>query len=270
MFKIHCIMVVKNEADVVRHSLTEAAKWADYIYVYDGASTDGTWEIVKSLNHPRIIAWKQTTQNFREGLRAEVFEAFRHNASPGDWWIRFDSDEFYPQSPRAVFERIPRGQDFVWGTYVEYFLTHKDVAELDFSRPFEEIRPRLRYYKVFYSEPRAFRYRSKLVWNTERPWPSHPGVVARERVAFQHYPYRSPKQIQMRLDVRRDQRARGFKGWDHAKEISWRDKIISHDKCLFDDHSGRFHIDESLLPKHLDPLHRRVAKFVLHSSGVWP
>ena len=58
--KIHCLMLTKNEADVVRsYSLTEAAKWADHIYVYDGASTDGTWEIINSMNDPRIVARKQ-------------------------------------------------------------------------------------------------------------------------------------------------------------------------------------------------------------------
>ena len=41
-FKIHCIVLTKNEADVVGYCLREAAKWADYIYVYDGASTDST------------------------------------------------------------------------------------------------------------------------------------------------------------------------------------------------------------------------------------
>lgn len=270
MFKIHCIMMVKNEADVVRHSLSEAAKWADYIYVYDNGSTDGTWEIVKSLNHPRIIPWKQTVETFREGLRAAPFEAFRHNASPGDWWLRFDADEFYPESPRKVFEQVPRRHDFIWGTYVEYFLTHKDVAELDFTKPFEEIRPRLQYYRVFYSEPRAFRYRSKLIWDPARPWPSHPGIVARQRILFQHYPYRSPAQIQTRLDVRRDQRARGFEGWDHAKEASWKEKIVNHEECQCDDHSGNFNVNESALPRHLDPFPRFLAKLVLHRSGVWP
>ena len=270
MFKIHCIMVVKNEADVVRHSLTEAAKWADYVYVYDGESVDGTWDVVKSLNNPRIIPWKQSGQPFRDGLRAEPFAAFRSKSAPGDWWFRFDADEFYPQNPRKVLERVPRGHDLVWGIYVEYFLTHKDIAELDFSLPFEEIRPQLRYYKVFYSEPRAFRYREKLVWDFARPWPSHPGIVANERIVFQHYPYRSPQQIQTRLDLRRAHRAAGYWGFGHAQEENWKQKIISHEECEFDDHSGQFRINEAALPRHLDPVPRRLAKYVLHGAGVWP
>ena len=46
--KIHSICVVKNEADIVGYCLREALKWSDYVYVYDGESTDGTWEVVKS------------------------------------------------------------------------------------------------------------------------------------------------------------------------------------------------------------------------------
>ena len=43
--KIHAICLTRNEADVIEPCLLEAAQWADRIYVYDGASTDGTWEI---------------------------------------------------------------------------------------------------------------------------------------------------------------------------------------------------------------------------------
>lgn len=268
-FKIHCIMITRNEADVVRASLTEAAKWADYVYVYDGASTDGTWDIVRSLNNPRIIPWKSEAKKFRDGLRAEPFDVFRKNSRPGDWWIRFDADEFYPKSPRAVFERVPEGHDYVWGIYVEYFLTDKDVAEIDFSLPFEQIRPQLKYYKVFYSEPRAFRYRPRLAWDPARPWPSHPGIVARERIIFQHYPCRSPHQIQTRLDLRRSHHQGGNVCFEHVQEASWKQKIVNHTECEVDDGSGRFKIDETRLPRHRDPLPRRVVKEVLHRTGIW-
>jgi glycosyltransferase involved in cell wall biosynthesis len=54
-FKIHCIALCKNEADVIGVCLQEAVKWADYIYVYDNGSSDGTWEIVKKLDSSRLI-----------------------------------------------------------------------------------------------------------------------------------------------------------------------------------------------------------------------
>jgi len=269
-FKIHCITLTKNEADVVGLCLAEAAKWADFIYVYDGASTDGTWEKVRALNNPRIIPWKQDGKVFTEGLRAEVFDQFRHLSSEGDWWLQLNVDEFYPENPRHLFERVPSSEGFVWGINVEYQLTWKDVDSLDFSLPFETLRPMLHYYKVVWSEPRAFRYRSRLAWEPTWAWPRHPGLVHRNRVIFKHYPYRSPKQIQLRLDVRRDNRARGFEGWDHAKEEDWRQKIVDHEECEYDDDVGSLRIDEARLPRHLEPPWARCIKRLMHGTRIWP
>jgi glycosyltransferase involved in cell wall biosynthesis len=269
-FKIHCIALTKNEADVVGLCLREAAKWADFIYVYDGASTDGTWDIVKSLESKTIIPWKQHGKVFREGLRAEVFEHFRHNSAPGDWWVRLDVDEFYPESPREFFARVGRAYDFVWGITVDYVLTESDIAEFDFSVPFESNRPRIRHYKVTWSEPRAFRYRPRLVWMPTWSWPRHAGLIAPERIVFKHYPLRSPSQIQMRLDIRRENRARGFEGWEHANHASWREKIVDEADCMLDDGKAPLAIDAGRLPRHLEPPLVRLTKRVLHGTGVWP
>jgi hypothetical protein len=268
-FKIHCVALTKNEVDVAGLCLAEAAKWADHIYVYDGASTDGTWEAVKSLKNPQIIPWKQDGKVFKEGLRAEVFNEFRHLSSEGDWWLQLNVDEFYPESPRSYFSRVPSACNFVWGTNVEYYLTSKDVRELNFDQSFEDLQPQFRYYKVFWSEPRAFRYRSRLVWSTDAAWPKHPGLVHRERIVFKHYPYRSPRQIQMRLDVRRDNRARGFEGWDHAKEAEWKAKIVNHEECFYDDGETPIQIDEAKLPRHLEKPWVRLTKRTLHGAGIW-
>jgi len=269
-FKIHCIALTKNEVDVVGDCLTEASKWADYIYVYDGDSTDGTWEVVKSLAQSQIIPWKQDNKVFSEGLRAEVFNEFRHLSADGDWWLQLNVDEYYPENPKAFFRRVPDDEQFVWGTNVEYYLTEEDVKNLDFSLPFQQIRPKLNYYKAFWSEPRAFRYRKRLVWSPDAAWPFHTGVVHRERIVFKHYPYRSPRQIQTRLDVRRDNRARGFEGWEHAKQSDWREKIIGRRDCLFDDGQSPLRIVESELPRHLETAGRRMIKRIMHGAGIWP
>lgn len=268
-FKIHCIAVCKNEADVIGHCLTEAAKWADHIYVYDGNSTDGTWEVVCGLNNPRIIPWKQDGKVFREGLRAEVFNAFRHQSAPGDWWFQLNVDEFYPEDPRQFLSRVPKGQDFVWGTMVEYALTEKDVDVVDFSKPFEHVMANLHYYHVCWSEPRAFRYRAGLLWDENNAWPRHAGVVARERMLYKHYPCRSPQQLQARWATRKENRERGFEGWKESDE-AWRQTIKNSHDLLFDDGKSPLKIDESKLPKHMEKPHVRLLKQMLHGSGIWP
>jgi glycosyltransferase involved in cell wall biosynthesis len=268
-FKIHCIALCKNEADVIGVCLREAIKWADFIYVYDGGSTDGTWEIVKSLNDPRIIAWRQDGKVFKEGLRADVFNEFRHQSSNGDWWFQLNVDEFYPQSPRTFLGRLPKGQDFVWGIMVEYVLTEKDIATLDFSKPFDEILPSLRYYYVAWSEPRAFRYREGLIWKNDWAWPRHSGVVARERIVYKHYPCRSPKQLQARWETRKGNRDRGFEGWKE-KDEAWRQAVKNSEDFFFEDGISPLKIDESQLPRHLEKPHVRLLKKILHRSGIWP
>jgi hypothetical protein len=269
-FKIHCIALCKNQGDDVTNvCLLEATKWADYIYVYDTGSTDGTWESVKKLNHPRIIPWKQEAKAFRDGLRAEVFNEFRHQSSKGDWWLRLDVDEFYIENPRTFFSRVPRRHDFVWGIVVDYVLTEKEVAAIDFSLPFEKVRPLLRHYYVAWSEPRAFRYRDGLIWNEGWAWPRHAGVVAKERLIFRHYPCRSPKQLQARWQDHREARESGYEGSKEDVE-KWRLTIKNSKEFMFDDGVSPLRIDESALPRHLEAPYVRLAKKILHHSGVWP
>lgn len=283
-FKIHCIVLCKNEADVINVCLSEAIKWADYIYVYDGGSTDGTWEAVNKLNHPGIIPWKQDPKVFRDGLRAEVFNEFRHQSSKGDWWLQLNADEFYVGNPRAFFSRVPRGQDLVWGIMAEYVLTERDVASIDFSLPFEKVMPLLRYYYVAWSERRAVRYRDGLIWNDDWAWPRHAGVVARERLIYKHYPCRSPKQMQARGKARKESRdsaitlaieagdkcySRGFEGWKEDVE-DWRLTIKNSKEFMFDDGIGPLKIDESALPRHLEAPYVRLAKQIFHGCGIWP
>ena len=269
--RIHCIALTKNEEDVVRYCITEAAHWADYIYIYDGGSIDSTWDIVKSLEFKKVIPWKQDGKVFTEGLRAEVFNEFRHLSEEGDWWLQLNVDEFYPVGYlQNVLASIPRNYDFVWGIPVEYYLTWRDLKTLDFSLPAELLLPKLRFYKIDWSEPRCFRYRKRLVWSPEEAWPRHPGLVALQRIMFKHYPLRSPRQIQMRLNTRIDNRRRGFPGWEHAAQSSWREKIVDKSTCMYDNGSGQYVFDETALPRHVEYGVRRFVKTFMHRSGIWP
>jgi glycosyltransferase involved in cell wall biosynthesis len=268
--KIHCIALTKNEEDIVGYCLTEAAKWADYIYVYDGASSDATWEIVKSLASRVIIPWKQDGKVFAEGLRAEVFNEFRHLSTEGDWWLQLNVDEFHLPNLRKRLAAIPASTNFVWGIPIEYYITWEDIANIDFTRPIEQVLAALRHYKIFWSEPRCFRYRKRLVWNSAWAWPRHVGLSARERILFKHYPYRSPNQVQKRLDTRRENRQRGFVGWEHASQAFWREKIVDAESCQVDDGSGRYAFKDATLPRHMESPGRRTVKAVMHASGLWP
>ena len=72
--KIHSISLCRNEADIIERTLREAARWSDFIYVYDNGSTDGTWEKVIALaaTVPRIIPFRRDRLPFNDNLRRYV------------------------------------------------------------------------------------------------------------------------------------------------------------------------------------------------------
>lgn len=267
-FKIHSICVVKNEVDIIGYCLEQALHWSDYIYVYDGESNDGTWEKVLSMKSDRIIPWKQDGKVFQESLRGEVFNAFKDRAKPGDWWCHLDSDEFYPQSPREFLAKVHPFNHVVWGIAIEYYLTYKDVDLIDFNQPISELLPLLGFYKIENSEPRFFRHRDGLVWDNGS-WPKHMGIVNKERIFYKHYKYRTPEQIQKRLDTRQSNRERGFPGWEHAVQTDWRQKLTDHNKLHYDYQDGNYVVDIAALPNHLEPLPQRFIKRLMHGFGIW-
>src|ERR1700720_3827340 len=91
--KIHGMCIVKNEADFLKECLTSALHWCDHIYVFDNGSSDGTWELVQEFGNrePQIVPYKQEDGLFSGALRADIFNAFRSNATLQDWWCRLDA-----------------------------------------------------------------------------------------------------------------------------------------------------------------------------------
>jgi glycosyltransferase involved in cell wall biosynthesis len=268
-FKIHSICVVKNEVDIIGYCLEQALQWSDYIYIYDNGSTDGTWEKVQSLRSDRIIPWKQDDKCFQESLRGEVFNEFKHKAKPDDWWCRLDADEFYVQSPRDFLSKVHPLNHVVWGISIEYYLDQSDVETLNFAQPLSKLLSDIHHYKAENSEPRFFRHRERLIWGENDAWPQHMGLVNEERILYKHYKYRTPKQIQRRLDTRKDSRRQGFPGWEHAMEDDWRKKIVDSESLHYDLQDGKYIVDTDKLPNHLEALPKRLFKQVMHSTGMW-
>jgi len=211
IMKIHGMCLVKNEADVLPETLTRALHWCDHIYVFDNGSSDGTWELVKELagHHLQIIPYKQDDVLYSNGLLADIFNAFRSNAGPRDWWCRLDADEFYIDDPRIFLAKIPDRFQTVWSASFEYFFTDQDAISYQqdpvnyLSTPVEQ---RLRYYLNHWGELRFFRHSDNTVWTRDDghfPEVVWEGLAYPVRIWLKHYQYRSPEQIQQRLLTRR-------------------------------------------------------------------
>jgi len=273
--KIFANCLVKNEGDMIEETLLRAARWCDRIFVFDNGSTDDTWEKVQRLarREPRVVPFKSSAVSFRNDLRGETFNQFRHEATAGDWWCTLDADEIYIDDPRQFLAAVPARHHVVWGVYFQHYFTDVDAARYEANPaaypPHTCAEAALRYYLCNYSEVRFFRYRPGLVWDRGVA-PRHLGVVHPRRIRFKHYQYRSPEQIRLRLQTRQLAIAQGCENFrDYSSETDWRMKIVPRATCRCADDPDAYAIEEEKLPRHRErPLHR-LAKLVMHGTGLW-
>lgn len=211
---IHSICLVKNEADIIERTLTEALAWSDFIYVYDNGSTDRTWEKVLALaaTEPRVVPFRSDHAAYDNNLRRFPFAQYRKRCEPGDWWCHLDADEIYIDSPREFLAQVPRQYDAVWCVRFQYFFTDEDqqryAADPALYADDVPLEQKCRYYSNNWSEIRFFRYHPRLRWHTGKyPYPLVNSFGRRIRV--KNYPYRSPQQIERRIETRRAAIERG-------------------------------------------------------------
>lgn len=223
--------MIKNEADIIRPFLEETSQWADRIFVYDNGSTDGTWEIVQSMASEVIVPWKSEDIPFHNDLRSRVFNAFRHESEPGDWWCyRMDPDEFYVDDPREFLTIVPSQFHVVYRKCLNYRVTIEDVDEYPFTGDFSHDRPFLQYFLPEWGiETRFIRYRDKLVWNEDKGT-VYKGITYPELIFARHYRWRSPQQIKMRLDSKRDFKLRKAVRKGRAAELPEIEQVYVGDR----------------------------------------
>jgi len=259
--KIHGLSLVKNEVDIIEQSLRSAATWCDAIYVLDNGSTDGTWEIVRRLEHELgpVVAFRQDATPYTNELRGRILRHFSSRAEPGDWWCILDADEFPIDDPRGFLSGVPGHHRSVWAQQFNFLFTDADLevwlrepGRFDDSVPVER---RSRHYVLGgYSHLRFFRHDPGLAdVPSEGPFPIHP-----KRIRLRHYMYRSPSQIQKRLETRREPMRRGEfqhekRGhWvpgegagpgpagEHELAVSWRERVVPVSECLVDLGDGHY------------------------------
>jgi glycosyltransferase involved in cell wall biosynthesis len=274
--KIFGNCLIKNETDIIEETLVHAANWCDRIFVFDNGSTDGTWEKVLSLasKMPEVVVpFKSDGVPYRDSLRMETFNHYRNECGPDDWWCKLDADELYVDNPKTFLADVPKRHHVVWGVNFQFYLTDIDEIKIgtnpELYPPHSHAESSLRYYRCEYSEVRFFRYRPRLLWENGSA-PRHMGVVHPRRIRFKHYQYRSPAQIDLRLKTRQEAMANGcgtFQGY--CDETSWRQKVVPASSCLCIDAPTPFQIEEEKIPRHLEPTFQRMAKLLMHTSGLW-
>ena len=273
---IHAICIVKDEADIIGQTLKAAVEWCDFVYILDNGSTDGTWEAVCRLGkqYAQLVPYMQdSSRPFTNSVRGELYNHYRDNSAPGDWWVRLDADEIYIDDPRTFLARVPVRYGGVYAAVFQYYFTDVDRAryEADPSRYASNIpvENKLRYYINNLSTLRMIRDNGHLVWKNHS-WPRHREPNLPTRIRLKHYQYRSPQQIQCRLNVRYQNMRRGGDRFNHERNVdwhaaviagsrsgqrearrsgypSWEDRVVSSEKLYYDGHDGNYVLREDLM-----------------------
>ena len=227
--KIYSLLLVKNEADIIRSSLMAASQWSDKVIVMDNGSEDGTWEIVQEVasTNPRVIAFMQFTGGFHIGLRAKAFHAFRHELTCNDWWcVRLDADEFFTQDPRTFLANVPQKYNCVKKISTDYVLTREDIQNNTFTGDFTLDRPKITHALPEKRKERRFiRHRPWLIWSEKWRYPHPIGRTAKNCIAVDHYQYRSPQQMEKRFRTRQQAKKDGCGSFLHENGSNWTDYL---------------------------------------------
>jgi hypothetical protein len=232
--KLNAICIIKNEVDIIADTLDYALEFCDMIYLFDNASTDGSWEVIcaKVALDSRIVIVAHTDEIYRNQFRNRVYNMFNHTFSESDWWYILDADEMLIEDPRPMLiiaMQRNKNQMRVW--QAQFYFTDKDLAVYDNENKSLPVSQRRRYYRINWREPRFFRNSPNQKWPEDisgkvPPFCNalfHPSPICR------HYAQRTPEQIKMRHEIR----VNNPYSFLHVKNKSKNDWLKKATNCYF-------------------------------------
>jgi hypothetical protein len=225
--RLYAILVTKDDADVIVEVVRHAASFCDKIIQLDNCSTDGTWELMGELEAAepdRFVRLRQFDEPFFDGIRAEVYNAYRTELGPDGWWMMLAPDELMDRDPRSwLREADGAGADALMCWMAQFVFTRGDRRrwEAGLVDPLAPVAQRIRSYRVDWREFRFFRNEPELEWvdpDLYLPKPEWDYRLHKGKGMLRHYQFRSPDQIQHRLDLRRGR-------FRHVTSQSWVDEV---------------------------------------------
>jgi hypothetical protein len=232
--KLNAICIIRNEVDIIAETLDYALKFCDVIYVFDNASTDGSWEVIcaKVALDSRIVVVARTDEVYRNQFRNRVYNMFNHTFSASDWWYILDADEMLIEDPRPMLLKAThrnKNQVRVW--QAQFYFTDKDLAVYENEDKLLPVAQRRRYYRINWREPRFFRNFPDKKWseNISGKVPPFCNTLCYSSPICRHYAQRTPEQIKMRHEIR----IKNPYSFLHVKNKSANDWLKKSNDCYF-------------------------------------
>lgn len=228
--KLYGLMLARNEGDIIGDVLRFLQRLGIYekIFFYDLGSNDDTLQRARQFEG-MLFELRTIDEPFSHALRKRLIMQHSACCRTGDWFAIVDCDEFYFGDPlECIAAAEKEGACRVMTYQAEFQFTTEDLRGYpteDRSLPIFE---RRKYYLISWSEPRFFRFSPDpgLFEEILSIPPESDERTASQRLLNRHYQYRSPEQIQLRLQTRLENRARGGYDWPYLYSADWKEYVV--------------------------------------------
>jgi hypothetical protein len=239
--------MVNDEDDIIRHTIMNRMAHFDLMAIID-SSHDGTSKICKELmeHYPGKILYKWddtplTIKYFRMKLYGMLMDA----GIDDDTWIwQLDTDIFPDLNRQDIIaaEEHADGEEAncMIARIAQFYPTFEDIENKTYWRDFL-------YYSLNWRSKIIYKGISKLFFKgDDQETPSVPDErKSRLSPVVKHYQYRSPEQIQKKID-----RAYKVRSYSHIISQNWKDFVIDREflsKWNDDSHRRPHHSWRSLV-----------------------
>lgn len=104
-------LLVYNEARYIEQIVRHYLDYVDELVILDGGSADGTVELIRACDDPRIklLSWPQDNNRYRGDFKEVVRRNLMIEASSGDYILSLDADELIGNEFRAIADALRAG-----------------------------------------------------------------------------------------------------------------------------------------------------------------
>lgn len=192
------VTMVRDEADIIEHTLRHMATQVDFLIVSDNRSTDGTTDILQSLVgklRVPLLLHRDDTVGYEQSKKMTALARAAAEEFRCDWIVPFDADEIWyaPNGNLSRFLDQWPNVHIIEASLYDHVATALD--DPDDANPISRIKWRRSYAATL---PKvAVRSHESLrigMGNHDAEYSFAPRH-SRHQLAIRHFPYRSPEQI---------------------------------------------------------------------------
>lgn len=218
------ILVVKNEDDIIESQIQHLGRFCQQIFILDNGSTDRTVEFISKLASENVTFLGSITLPFFDNMRNWVWQMLKGNAADGDWWLLADADEFFEDEVIPFLSSVPLEYGVVMKRQIypipvegqEQGFQGLQWPDFDFFT---------NYYASTWAEPRFFWQTKHLKLSVDSLTFSRARAIYPVAIKLRHYNWRSAKQVEKRIETRRQLLGKSPTDFRHMDENNWQDVL---------------------------------------------